>query len=926
MSSLGRILRVALSLGWAAAAAAADGQKNPLDGWTFSNGREFPGATGELRWNDREGHGAPGCAEVVFSFEKGGNYVAGMMPVHDTDNRYRRARLWLKKPGGNRITFRATDDGGQTFQKFVDYTYPGWQQFEIDLATWVHSWGGAKDGKVRWPIRAFGVLIENDGNAKTGSYFVDDIEFLPAATATASAPSGLRHGSYPAARFTADEGWRVRGPVGCRLDRGVWVYNLPAPGAQAALDADLPIYGDPKKIRLRVLSDGSGNELTIKLGSHFQTFTRSLGTITGKGEQVLEITADNMSEWQYYGGENDGVRRLPLRLCGLNLVRRADRAQDQLKLLSLDVEATYAPDETLILVPDGRCDRGTARFEVTLRNLASKAVSGTLYAETRGLDGRVAVESASLKIPPAAAPVKRRYNVPMKGAQFQEMAFRFVAPGLQTPEASVTVVATPPVPENPVAVNPIGVGVYLYRFQGSPTAGKQMRELAQMAQRAGVKWTREEIQWHATEPARGQYKWDFYDDLVQAANEHGINVYGLLAYWSEWAYQEKIAYTEKGVEEYAKWAAEVVRRYKGRIRHWEIWNEPNIFFWSGPKELYLSLLKKAYEAIKKEDPEAQVLGCSTAGIDTAFIQKVLDGGAPFDILTIHPYRGLLDERGFIDELKRTQQQVGGRPVWITEMGWPTAIGHVSERQQAGLVARTYLSALASGAVGSVSWYDFRDDGDNPFYNEHRFGLLRRDLRPKAGYRALATIGHVLARHKVKGVIEGEEGLLRYMFQDNEDRERVIAAWSSTEDRALWLVPDKKPVRAIDAMGQPLALDAEGRFAGMLPAGLPVYFIGPPDFTLSSAPLAKVVAEPAYARPGEEVRVRIEARPEGAEGPQMLWPVEWQATEIAPGQEWSVRVPADQPQGAATILAEFRFGDRPARVPATVRVQPAVIRL
>jgi hypothetical protein len=35
------------------------------------------------------------------------------------------------------------------------------------------------------------------------------------------------------------------------------------------------------------------------------------------------------------------------------------------------------------------------------------------------------------------------------------------------------------------------------------------------------------------------------------------------------------------------------------IKQWEIWNEPNIFFWQGPKDLYAELLTKSYAAIKE---------------------------------------------------------------------------------------------------------------------------------------------------------------------------------------------------------------------------------------------------------------------------------------------------------------------------------------
>jgi len=134
-----------------------------------------------------------------------------------------------------------------------------------------------------------------------------------------------------------------------------------------------------------------------------------------------------------------------------------------------------------------------------------------------------------------------------------------------------------------------------------------------------------------------------------------------------------------------------------------------------------------------------VLGCSTAGIDNRFIQMCLDAQAPFDALTIHPYRGALHEQTFMTELEAARKQVGGKQVWITEMGWPTIPGNATERQQAALLARSYLSAIGSGASRNICWYDFRNDGWNPYYNEENFGITYQDLTPKPAYRALASV-------------------------------------------------------------------------------------------------------------------------------------------------------------------------------------------
>jgi xylan 1,4-beta-xylosidase len=83
-----------------------------------------------------------------------------------------------------------------------------------------------------------------------------------------------------------------------------------------------------------------------------------------------------------------------------------------------------------------------------------------------------------------------------------------------------------------------------------------------------------------------------------------------------------------GTEEVAKW-------------YFEVWNEPNIDFWTGdPKEeTYYALYDVTARAIKKVDPDLRVGGPSTAQaawVDR-FIQHCHDSQTPFDFVSTHIY-------------------------------------------------------------------------------------------------------------------------------------------------------------------------------------------------------------------------------------------------------------------------------------------------
>jgi hypothetical protein len=67
---------------------------------------------------------------------------------------------------------------------------------------------------------------------------------------------------------------------------------------------------------------------------------------------------------------------------------------------------------------------------------------------------------------------------------------------------------------------------------------------------------------------------------------------------------------------------------------------------------------------------------------------------------------------------------------------------VDDATQAGRLSRAYLTYLAHGAE-VFFWYEFRDGGGKVDYNEHNFGMIGLDLRPKPAYAALKTLTGML---------------------------------------------------------------------------------------------------------------------------------------------------------------------------------------
>jgi len=890
--------------------------------WTFSNGPEWPGAQGRLERSPNAGRAGDGALVLHYDFRGGGNYVAAITTL-PTDRTVVGVRLWVHKAADNLMTFRVTDRDGETFQKHLRFDYRGWQQLEITFDGWVHSWGG--DGQYTAPPQRFDILIENQGGSREGELRIDDVQWIYEGGVLTD--TGWRTATYTETTFADDEGWTEPQPPETALRSQYWSYRFTDEQDRCSLSWGRSVLGQPVALRLTVESDRSGHELRAVFGSHFQNFERALGTLDTRGPLTLEVPMGDMRTWSHYGGEDDGIVRYPLRLEKLVLVRKDAGTAGAIALHKLEFVTRYDSARPVTLIPRVERIRDLAVFTVEARSLHDAPLFGELRYTIRTVDRVLERGSRSLPVPALGRCDLQHVVLPGDWAAI-EGVFEFSADGIQAAPCSVTLAQVPAKRGEP-RLNPdsrIGAGLYLYRFHGKPEYKAMLEQMCALAAAAGVKWTREEFHWNWIEPQRGQFDFAFFDDLVETATAHGISVYGLLCYYTEW---NRPPVTDEFIENYCRYVRTLVRRYKHRIRFWEIWNEPNVFFWPGPKERYAVLLKRAYEAIKEEDPTACVLGCSTAGIDTNFIRMVLDAKAPFDALTIHPYRGDLDPAGFIRELREVRELVGGRDVWITEMGWSSEIGGLSERDQAAYVARTYVAALASGAVRNVAWYNFREDGTDPFYNEHHFGLVRHDLTPKMGYRALATVGELLA-HATRATEQTlGDGLLAYAFEaadasDTAAPRHVVALWSPNDARIVRLkvAPPEAAIRNL--VGEPAhCVRANDVLTLQLERNVAVYVTstGPISLAVESSPLELRVPA-GGVHPGEGLAVRWSGASDVSVGIPIAPPA-WSVRAADNGAD--VTPPDNTPAGTHTLLLPVTVGGTVFELPVPVSVVPTLLR-
>jgi hypothetical protein len=266
----------------------------------------------------------------------------------------------------------------------------------------------------------------------------------------------------------------------------------------------------------------------------------------------------------------------------------------------------------------------------------------------------------------------------------------------------------------------IKCGIHTLRADG--------KELA-LVDQAGFDWVVQLFSWREIAWWRGLYNWEQPDAVVRGAEYYGLNLVVRLDQLPPWARTEP---TDNGppddLTDYGEFVHAVARRYKGRVKAYVIWNEPNLALeWGGERPdpaAYVDMLKLAYVRIKEADPDALVVSAGLAPTnaqsdealdDRLYLQGMYEAGAKayFDVLGAHVYgfayppddshaahQGLNIAR--VQDLREILVANGDddKPIWATELGWTTAPGEdqawqrVSPDQQAAYLVRVFQRARA----------------------------------------------------------------------------------------------------------------------------------------------------------------------------------------------------------------------------------------
>ncbi len=287
---------------------------------------------------------------------------------------------------------------------------------------------------------------------------------------------------------------------------------------------------------------------------------------------------------------------------------------------------------------------------------------------------------------------------------------------------------------------------------------------AEAATAAGAGYSRIILRWDVIQPD-SPADWkpaNVPDPHVSAELAAGREVVAILIGTPHWAAvrPEDGARAVPDMDAWAAFARRVAEHYRGRIRHWIIWNEPDVWevghpgqTWVGSVEDYARLLKTAYTAIKDVDPSLQV---HIAGLTyfwdwshgrRQYLDRLLDAltadpaaaahGFYFDAVVYHLYFKPLQAPQVLGEARASLRRHGihGKELWVNEtnappsedkqeLPWSRPRYRISLAEQAAFVLQEISLAFAAGAT-RVEVYKLRNSAEHPESIEP-YGLLRGD--------------------------------------------------------------------------------------------------------------------------------------------------------------------------------------------------------
>ncbi|MGM7680245.1 hypothetical protein [Microbacterium sp. A94] len=361
-----------------------------------------------------------------------------------------------------------------------------------------------------------------------------------------------------------------------------------------------------------------------------------------------------------------------------------------------------------------------------------------------------------------------------------------------------------------------------------------------MAAALGFAEVRNDITWERNEKSRGVYAWeDNYVREFARMHVNGVKLLGIVAYGNELYGSKRSPSNEEAIQAYGAYAKAIADTFD--VVGLEILNEynhrDNGTSCGHSPACYVEIAQAARDHVSAAYPDLPLVTGSTALYDSEWFVGFWQAGgmAVTDVVSYHPYEGWIDRNadliaGTVQQSYADMQEHTGetRPVWVSEMGFPTHYDGVGILEQGEMLVRNETLAFANG-VEKYFWYDLVNDKPDPAAGEANFGLYENSPRanvvaraPKPGAFAQALMIAQLGG-KEHAATESDETTQVEVFGSDSDATRVAWAPGGETQRAF---PSDSALTVTHLSGHTEVLEPVDGNVTITLSGSPVFISSP----------------------------------------------------------------------------------------------------
>ena len=301
--------------------------------------------------------------------------------------------------------------------------------------------------------------------------------------------------------------------------------------------------------------------------------------------------------------------------------------------------------------------------------------------------------------------------------------------------------------------------------------------------------------WGAVEPAEGKWTFDELDRQMSYLEEQKVAFGGIFAGNPKWNTKDKRGTLPvNNLPGWSKYCSEEVKHAKGRIKYWEVWNEPpNGTGKDQTAADYAKIVIAAYDAAKAADPTCKV-GMAAQSVNLNYLDQAIKAGAKghFDYITLHPYevagfpiRHPGAEMVYLQIAATTRKMLAAQdpgkvncPIIFTELGFAAGgqysykFANFSQADVQALALVKYYSMGMAQGISCIQWFEGRDGDSGPM------GLLDGKGQPRPAYTALAQmVKYFGQRPTYLGWVLLNDKHYAFVFQGAKGT--VLTTWASS---------------------------------------------------------------------------------------------------------------------------------------------------